>query len=212
MEMSYLEELEQRIKGFIRDQRWDNARVLLEEWVKRDPELSYSRYLLGGVLINLSRFADARNMLLIAHGLMPGDTKIAAALAFADQRLEAMAPPRSQNPMPEPQTPPARAEVAATTDDTDTAAPPLPVPAEHKDALHPLTVTLAHVTSTPMHFLQSQLSDEEWYLALGNTPHGPFAAAVVEKEIARGEISASTLAWREGMTEWQPWHQAADAQ
>jgi hypothetical protein len=203
MEMSYLEDLEQRIKGYIREQRWDNARVLLEEWVKRDPELSYPRYLLGAVLINLSRFADARNMLMMAHGLMPGDNKITEALDFVTQRLEADRP--AQTALQTPSTPPAQAAAS------ENGLPPLPTPEpEDDDALQTLTVTLAHVTSTPMHTFDSPLSTEEWYLALGNIPHGPYAAVVVEQEIARGEISASTPAWRAGMTEWQPWYQAAE--
>lgn len=44
----------------------------------------------------------------------------------------------------------------------------------------------------------------EWYLLLGEEQVGPLTVAEVEERIRRGEVSAETYAWKEGLADWRP--------
>jgi uncharacterized membrane protein YhaH (DUF805 family) len=46
------------------------------------------------------------------------------------------------------------------------------------------------------------MSDAVWYYAAGNEQQGPLSEADVAIAIGRGEITADTLVWREGMQGW----------
>jgi predicted Zn finger-like uncharacterized protein len=45
---------------------------------------------------------------------------------------------------------------------------------------------------------------EEWFIGLNNAPIGPLALDELKDRIVSGEVSAATLAWKEGFEEWQP--------
>jgi hypothetical protein len=47
-------------------------------------------------------------------------------------------------------------------------------------------------------------ADKPWFVGVGDKPKGPLTAAAVEKLIAKGEINGDTLAWQDGMADWQP--------
>ncbi len=44
----------------------------------------------------------------------------------------------------------------------------------------------------------------EWHCSINNTQYGPVSKEQMLAWITEGRISSSDLAWREGMTEWQP--------
>jgi len=47
-----------------------------------------------------------------------------------------------------------------------------------------------------------------WYYALGNERQGPIDDAALDRLIATGVVTADTLVWKAGMTDWQPLAQA----
>ncbi|WP_435893404.1 GYF domain-containing protein [Oceaniferula spumae] len=44
----------------------------------------------------------------------------------------------------------------------------------------------------------------EWFYGKDNTQHGPVSDLEVRTLISTGQIDASTIIWREGMTDWLP--------
>jgi hypothetical protein len=47
------------------------------------------------------------------------------------------------------------------------------------------------------------MSDRSWYCASGGQQQGPYPEAQLREFIARGNVTADTLVWTEGMTNWQ---------
>jgi hypothetical protein len=47
-----------------------------------------------------------------------------------------------------------------------------------------------------------------WYYALGSERQGPIDDAALDRLIAAGTVTAETLVWKAGMTDWQPLSQA----
>jgi hypothetical protein len=45
---------------------------------------------------------------------------------------------------------------------------------------------------------------DEWFVGLNNAPLGPLTLDELKSRIVTGEVSAATLAWKEGFEEWQP--------
>lgn len=50
----------------------------------------------------------------------------------------------------------------------------------------------------------------EWYYADGQDRQGPLMADVLRQRFQRGEISLTTLVWREGFSEWKPLSEAVE--
>ncbi|MGI8604900.1 MAG: RDD family protein [Verrucomicrobiales bacterium] len=51
--------------------------------------------------------------------------------------------------------------------------------------------------------------DDEWFYAVDNTQHGPVTAAELVAFEQVGKLHPSSLVWRQGMTDWQPWSTVA---
>lgn len=49
-----------------------------------------------------------------------------------------------------------------------------------------------------------------WFYAIQETRHGPISASELANLSRSGEITAETLAWKEGMEEWLPFQRVAD--
>ena len=45
-----------------------------------------------------------------------------------------------------------------------------------------------------------------WYFELNGTQQGPEEAALILQRLRNGELSSTTLVWREGMADWQALH------
>ena len=50
----------------------------------------------------------------------------------------------------------------------------------------------------------------EIYLQTGNEPTGPYREEDVRAMVTAGKVARNDLAWREGMSEWQPVDQVVD--
>lgn len=48
----------------------------------------------------------------------------------------------------------------------------------------------------------------KWYYARDGRPNGPLTAEEFAQLVADGTITPSTLVWREGMADWQPYKKA----
>lgn len=59
------------------------------------------------------------------------------------------------------------------------------------------------------HAIAAEASDKPWFVGVGDKPKGPLSAAAVEKMIEKGEVDGATLAWQDGMADWQPLSQIA---
>jgi hypothetical protein len=45
---------------------------------------------------------------------------------------------------------------------------------------------------------------DEWYIATGDGPAGPYDRGLIAAWIERGELSRTAAVWREGLAEWGP--------
>ena len=50
----------------------------------------------------------------------------------------------------------------------------------------------------------------EWYYGKNGQQHGPVSVDVIRQLIAGGQLLGQDLAWREGMSQWQPVHSIAE--
>lgn len=57
--------------------------------------------------------------------------------------------------------------------------------------------------------IDAALSGEEWYVLAADAQQGPLSHDAVAAMLGRGELTADSLAWREGMGDWQPLHDIA---
>ena len=103
------------------------------------------------------------------------------------------------------------------------AVPPKPMPPSAQAAAPGVPAGVpddeaTHIIATPFLGEAAKISAQEevarklarWHVAIRNQPMGPMSEEAIRRHIDNGEVSLSSLVWREGFDEWRPLGQVRD--